>query len=86
MNCQLGCGEVYCGAECCARALEDGHRLLCVGPLDSTSHPLYKFKEFALETCEEFLLGAQVVASMVCAAQRLAEAEAGGEGEVRRGR
>ena len=61
VDCQLGCGEVYCGVECCTAAHDRGHRLLCVGPLTSTAHPLYRFKKAALASSgqEEFLLAAQ---------------------------
>ncbi|KAK3244716.1 hypothetical protein CYMTET_45685 [Cymbomonas tetramitiformis] len=70
--CQLGCGEVYCSSECCAEAFRRGHRLLCVGPLTVES-ALYKFKIAALETgSEEFFLGAQIVAQVICEAQQLA--------------
>jgi hypothetical protein len=73
VDCQLGCGEVYCSVDCCAAAHTGGHRLLCVGPLTSTSHPLYRFKKAAVET-EEFLLAAQVMAAVVCDAQARAAA------------
>jgi hypothetical protein len=61
VHCQLGCGEMYCSVECCTAAHDRGHRLLCVGPLTSTAHPLYRFKKAALASSgqEEFLLAAQ---------------------------
>lgn len=48
----IACGELYCSDECREQDFRTGHRLLCVGPLDTTEHPLYQFKMHALATNE----------------------------------
>eukprot|EP00124_Ichthyophonus_hoferi_P000148 Ihof_evm12s5 gene=Ihof_evmTU12s5 len=62
--CPLGCGEYYCSVECCERDFAQGHRLLCVGPLDSTDHPLYQFKAHAYTNHEEFLMAGKILAAI----------------------
>jgi hypothetical protein len=75
-----GCGELYCSAECQGRDYVTGHRLLCVGPLSTTDHPLYQYKMHAFGTNEEFLLAGKVVARVACRmmdqSESLAEATA----------
>ena len=57
--CARGCGELFCDDECASRADSEGHRLLCVGPLDE-EHELYRFKCHALAAGEDaYLLAAQ---------------------------
>jgi len=51
-SCRSAHNRCKCLLDACKRRLDR--------PLDSTTHPLYKFKAVALETCEEFLLAAQV--------------------------
>lgn len=52
-----------------------GHRLLCVGPVDDESHPLYQFKVHALECGEDsYLLAAQALAA---ACEAVARGESG---------
>lgn len=48
----IACGELYCSEECREQDFRTGHRLLCVGPLETTEHPLYQFKMHALATNE----------------------------------
>ena len=43
-ECAQGCGEAYCDSKCRDRHAADGHRILCVGPLDTWDHPLAKLK------------------------------------------
>jgi hypothetical protein len=43
-SCSQGCGESYCDVRCRDRHEARGHRVLCVGPLDSWEHPLAALK------------------------------------------
>lgn len=43
-ECAQGCGEGYCDTRCRDRHMARGHRVLCVGPLDSWEHPLAALK------------------------------------------
>ena len=41
IKCAWGCGESYCDETCAQKHITDfGHRVFCVGPLDTWSHPI----------------------------------------------
>jgi hypothetical protein len=79
--CIGGCGEMYCSEKCRELAFSQYpphmhrlrfyvtpaiyHHLLCVGQISSTSHPLYRFKQHALETNELFILASQLIARII---------------------
>ena len=42
--CAWGCGERYCDERCRDEHARRGHRVLCVGPLDSWEHPIAALK------------------------------------------
>lgn len=63
--CLGGCGEEYCSEECRESAFVRYHHLLCVGQISSTKHPLYQFKQHALENNELFILAAQLIARIL---------------------
>lgn len=46
--------------DCRTQAFNKHHQLLCVGQLTTTQHPLFLFKQHAIENYELFLLAAQV--------------------------
>eukprot|EP01117_Protostelium_nocturnum_P017316 TRINITY_DN7035_c0_g1_i1.p1 TRINITY_DN7035_c0_g1~~TRINITY_DN7035_c0_g1_i1.p1 ORF type:complete len:452 (+),score=131.05 TRINITY_DN7035_c0_g1_i1:106-1461(+) len=64
-DCGLGCGESYCSDACRAEAFQKHHRFLCVGALQTQHHPLFYFKQHALQNHELFLLGAQAICVMI---------------------
>ena len=47
--CSLGCGEIFCSAECEAAAQTSGHKAMCVGPLTEEA-PMYHLKVVALHS------------------------------------
>ena len=61
--CSLGCGEVFCSAECEATAQASGHRAMCVGPLTEEA-PMYHLKVVALHSgqYETLVLATKLVA------------------------
>mmetsp|Transcript_19308 Transcript_19308/g.26700 ORF Transcript_19308/g.26700 Transcript_19308/m.26700 type:complete len:797 (-) Transcript_19308:227-2617(-) len=72
ISCRLGCGEMFCSPTCETRAQgPGGHSRLCVGPLDTDTHPLYQFKMYALQTYQEFLMAAQIIASIIYQCENL---------------
>ena len=64
--CSQACGTLYCSKECERRAFREGHRLICVGRLKSTSEPLYRFKMHAIENNLDLLFAGKVMAHIVC--------------------
>jgi len=64
VQCEAGCGEVYCSEQCRADAKAQGHALLCVG--DSTEEdPLFVHKVHSMETNDVFLLAAKVASAVL---------------------
>lgn len=69
--CELGCGRIHCSVLCRAAAERAGHPVLCVGPLETTEHPLHQFKLLALRSwCPETL---QLAAELLVAACMVAD-------------
>eukprot|EP01133_Synstelium_polycarpum_P010796 gene10796-12580_t len=65
-SCFAKCGEKYCSEECRKHAFDNHHQLLCVGEQTPENSPIYQFKKHAIDSNELFLLGAQVIAFLVC--------------------
>ena len=81
VSCSLGCGELFCSAECEAWARKHGgHGLLCVGPIDSLDHPLCVFRRVGASLGEEVLLAGQLLAAALQeAAAASSDGGSGGE-------
>jgi hypothetical protein len=47
--CPHGCGVPYCSTECIKADGRRGHRLLCVGGVETEAHPLFQFKVTAFD-------------------------------------
>lgn len=60
--CRQNCGQVYCSKECEEDFWQSRHRFLCTGKL-SDNCPLVKFKQYAMQTNEIFLLVAEWIAA-----------------------
>lgn len=65
-ECVWSCGIRYCSRRCADADMKDGHSLLCTGPLESSDHPLVRFKRYAVKHNEIFLLAAKVYARVLC--------------------
>lgn len=65
VQCIAGCGEMYCSEPCREHSFSQYHHLMCVGQVSSVNHPLYQFKQHALENNELFLLAGQLIARFI---------------------
>jgi len=73
--CGSCCGELYC-SEICQNAhfVCGGHKYLCTGNIgdeEAMDHPLIKFKIFAVETNEIFLMIADIIARALSFAEEV---------------
>mmetsp|Transcript_19657 Transcript_19657/g.39554 ORF Transcript_19657/g.39554 Transcript_19657/m.39554 type:complete len:487 (+) Transcript_19657:108-1568(+) len=78
VQCEGGCGELYCSSECMEADKRESHSLLCVGPLKE-GHALVLFKELAVRYADTLLLAAKAMCTIVGRVRK----SGGGEAAVR---
>ena len=57
--CRHSCGYVYCSTSCEIECWSKHHQYLCTGDLESDTHPIVQYKQYAIETNEVLLLIAE---------------------------